>query len=320
MSHEAMIENIKSELANVDVRALQSILEIINQSKRKPSAVAGGSVLDRTGKPKAQSLPLKFIGENLTPEEYERLSIKERCALQERLQEQNRQWLHEKFSIFGLAWLVVVDGEIIASGKSLKDEPMPLQIQKICRETGKFPLVFINESFLAIEEGASTWHETNEPGDYYPTLPVKLISDSNAVEVVGDFDTGASHTFVDQGFLIAQNLFQPEAQDYYKTARHLNQTYGYVAKSLRFGLASKADETQNVDAKIYCVADWHNSPFVQINPERVALIGRDLLLTLKPKVLLDFDNRQTEIVAPPKTAQTHKKTVTLKKRRSRSRR
>ena len=52
-----------------------------------------------------------------------------------------------------------------------------------------------------------------------------------------------------------------------------------------------------VEAWICCVPQWHTSPFVAINPNRIALVGRDLMLKLKPKIALDFDKRQTEIVS-----------------------
>ena len=35
--------------------------------------------------------------------------------------------------------------------------------------------------------------------------------------MVGDFDTGSSHTFVDYEFLSAQNLVRPELRDYLET-------------------------------------------------------------------------------------------------------
>jgi len=63
-----------------------------------------------------------------------------------------------------------MDGQVIASGKSLKDQPMQPQIAEIYRRIGKFPFVFINDAFMTIEESASAWHETNTPGDAYPIV------------------------------------------------------------------------------------------------------------------------------------------------------
>jgi len=79
---------------------------------------------------------------------------------------------------------------------------MQPQIAEICRRTGKFPFVFINKAFMTIEESASAWHETNAPGDIYPTLPITLSSTSGRVNLIGDFDTGAARNFVDYDFLV----------------------------------------------------------------------------------------------------------------------
>jgi hypothetical protein len=86
-------------------------------------------------------------------------------------------------------------------------------------------------------------------------------------------------------------------------------------------LSSKTGETFAFEAMIYCVSDWQTSPFVKINPDRVALVGRDLLLTLKPMILLDFNERQTEI-GPSRTAfqARRKRGSNQKKRSSQSRR
>jgi len=88
-----------------------------------------------------------------------------------------------------------------------------------------------------------------------------------------------------------------------------------VSKLIRFKLSSHVAE-----AKIYCVLNWRMSPFVAINPNRTALIGRDIMFELKPRVLLDFDKRQTEIVTAQKPAPARKKAapkqVTSRKQRS----
>jgi hypothetical protein len=316
MNHEA-IENIKAELDHLDPAALQSIREIINQSKRNlaPSLKNAVDQAWNSAEPEtANSKSLQFVDENLTLEEYERLSITERRALKRRLKEQNYNWLQKKFSELNAAWLIVVDGEVIAFGKSLKDQPMQPQIREICQRTGKFPFVFINDAFMIIEESATAWHETNKLADSYPTLPVTLSSASGNIDIIGDFDTGSARTFTDYDFLVIKNMIQPEMEDSYESSRHLNKSFDYVTKFLHCKLTSKSGKAYDVEAKIYCVFDWHLSPFVAINPNRVALIGRDLLLELKPKVLLDFERRQTEIVTSTNPRQARKKTNSGQKR------
>jgi len=320
MSHPTMLEHIKADLDRVDAESLLSIREIIDQSLRKVSALAG-SVPTRAGRVIASSnRQLKFIGENLTLEEYRRLSLEEREVLQWRLKMQNQGWLQETFSAFSAAWLIVVDGKVFASGKSLRDRPMPPQVLEVCKRTGKFPFVFINDKFVVIEETASPWHTTNQIDDHYPTLPMTLSSIDGAIEFVGDLDTGATHTFVDYDFLANRSIIQYVDGDYSEASFHLNQRYSYVAKFLRITLSAISGQTYTVDTWVHCVPRWYSTPFVAINPDRVALIGRDILLALKPKVLLDFEQHQTEILPLVTTAQIRKSKTGRKKRASRRRR
>jgi hypothetical protein len=312
MNHEA-IENIKAELDHLDPAALQSIREIIHKSKRRSSPVP--ETRQSSDMPPIDiEEPLPFIGDNLAPEEYEKLTLQKRGELQWRLRQQNRSWLEETFAKLNAAWLVVIDGKVTASGKTLKNKPRQKQILEICRRTGKFPFVFVNDKLIVIEESASSWHATKQLGDYYPTLPITLGPVSSAVDVVGDFDTGANHTFVDHDFLIAHNIIQPEAGDYTETHLHLNQKFVYVDKLIRIQLLSISEEVKTLETWICCVPNWHHSPFVALNPNRIALIGRDLLLELKPNVRLDFDKRQTEILPVETPRQSRKKTSGGQKR------
>lgn len=323
MSHEIMVETIKAELAHVDALALQSIWQIIDNSKKKPPAspiFSGDSAPLPVNARSPSDWRSIFAGENLTLDEYERLSPKERGELQRRLKERNHLWLGEKFSELRAAWLVVINGEVFAWGKSLDDLPLAPENVELSRRTGKFPFVFINDVYWAIEESVSAWHATTDFEDFYPTLPVTLGLDSNVFEMIGDFDTGAFPTFADYDFLRAQDLIKPEAGDYYEFSSHLSQSYKCVGKRLRLQLSSKAGEVYALETKIYCVPDWHKSPFVKINPDRVALIGRGLLLKLKPMVLLNFKERQSEIMDSATTAPVLPKIAKQKKRTSRSRR
>lgn len=98
---------------------------------------------------------IEFIGENLPFETIEKLSIKERGALQRSLKEQNKAWLREKFTTLNALWVMVLDGQVKAWGKNMKDYPQPEQIMETCQSTGKYPFIFINDDRMAIEESAS---------------------------------------------------------------------------------------------------------------------------------------------------------------------
>jgi len=316
---EAVIEDIKADLNHLDETTLQSIRKIIDRAKR-PHFRAPEAERRSTVPLIDIEEPLPFVGENLTPEEYEKLTLQERSLLQWRLQQQNRFWLKETFAKLKAAWIVVVDRQVIASGKSLKNLPMQTQVRRICRRTGKFPFIFVNDKFITIEEITAAWSTTNQARDYYPTFPLTLRSAAKVVDIVGDFDTGASNTFVDYDFLTDHNLIQPQVEDYPIVSLHLSQRFAYVAKWLQVEVPSNSGETRNLIARVFCVSNWNISPFVEINPNRTALIGRDILLELKPQVLLDFAKRQTEIVTAMKTSRTRKKVDQKKKRSARPRR
>jgi len=89
---------------------------------------------------------------------------------------------------------------------------------------------------------------------------------------------------------------------------------------LRITLSANSGKTYTVDTWVHCVPRWYSTPFVAINPNRVALIGRDILLKLGPKVSLDFKQHQTEILPSVTTAQTRKSKNGRKKRAPRRRR
>jgi hypothetical protein len=236
MSHEAMIESIKAELNEADTLTIRSILETLRAAKQKKTSAlpqaGGGELTPRTEVKATHEASARFIGENPLFDPNRNLSLKERAAMKRRLKEQNREWLSQQFKELHAAWLMVVDGKVIASGEKLSDYPKPDQILDVSHRVGKFPFLFVNEDVLAIEESGSGWSSTIEPSDFYPSVPVKLGSKTGSAAVIGDFDTGASSTFVDYDWLVEQNIIQLQAHEETENARHLNQIYEYLPRSV----------------------------------------------------------------------------------------
>ncbi|MGH7595374.1 MAG: hypothetical protein ACREOI_03435, partial [bacterium] len=99
MSQESMIATINSELKGADTETLGLLLEVLRKSKpgfSKPLQKLPDAMPHSSSQKTALSQRLKFIGENLLFEAIEKLSIKERGALQRSLKEQNKEWLREK--------------------------------------------------------------------------------------------------------------------------------------------------------------------------------------------------------------------------------
>jgi hypothetical protein len=302
MNNSAIIETIKTELAEANPDTLVHLLEILRQSKQKQFSVSEGErTIALPFQEKAPAIQLlQFKGENLPYETIEKLSVKERGAMQRRLKEQNKKWLQEKYASLNAVWLMVMDGQILAWGKTTKNYPKPAKITEICRKTGKYPFIFINDNVMAIEESASAWHPL-EDNDFYPTVPVSFNSDLGKASLIADFDTGSALSFVNFDFLLARKVVHHEIDEYIENSVHLNQPYECSLKTVTVTMALKSGEAVSLETEVYCVENWSNSPFVKINPNRIALIGRNLLLQFKLSTLLNFDKRQTGILlSPPK--------------------
>ncbi|MCI0691780.1 hypothetical protein L0337_07190 [candidate division KSB1 bacterium] len=294
-----MIATINSELKGADVETLGLLLEVLQKSKQgfsKPLQKLSDAMPHSANQKTALSQQLKFIGENLPFEAIEKLSIKERGALQRSLKEQNKEWLREKFTTLNALWVMVLDGQVKAWGKNMKDYPQPEQIMEVCQNTGKYPFIFIDDDRMAIEEVSSVWHEL-DADDYYPTVPVILKSDSGTANLVADFDTGSPFTFVSYDLLLGAQVVQRRSGEYVEDAIHLGKAYQCVAKTVYVEMSAVSQKTRTFVTTVYCVDDWGGSPFVKINPNRTALIGRNLPLDLELNVLLQFGKRRTEIIA-----------------------
>lgn len=299
MTDEIILETIKAELGAADAATLKSIWQNLREAKQKA----------RISPEVAHKRTLQFIGENSPFDPNRKLSIKERAADKLRLKRQNREWLLQNFKTLRVAWFMVIDGEIAASGKTLSDYPTPEQLLEVCHSTGKFPFLFINEEVMAIEESSSAWHASNELKDYYPTVPIKFHSENAEAAVIGDLDTGAISTFVDYDLLARKKIIELSVQEDAELSLHLNQSYAYLPRRVEIEITLASGEMRSQTATIACVVDWQDSPFVKINPHRTALIGREVFFKFKPCLLLDFEKRQTEIWtsamisrASPKTA------------------
>jgi hypothetical protein len=69
----------------------------------------------------------------------------------------------------------------------------------------------------------------------------------------------------------------------------------YTPKSL-IVILTAADGTQKTSSQtILCVRNWQQSPFVAVNPNRTALIGRSLCLAMQVKITLDFAQQVTSV-------------------------
>lgn len=239
-----------------------------------------------------------FIGENLTLQEYSSLDEDKKIHLQSTLLEKNDKWLSKKFQELNAAWVTVVDGEIETFSSDIDKYPQRDDVLGICKKRGKFPFIFVNNLFLAIEEASSSiWSKTDYPDDYYPTVNIQINSSNSSFKLTADFDTGAPETYMDLSRLISERLVdRPSYEEVPQRGMHLGKPYWYYVKDLSVVVVSEQGKIKREKSfPVICVQEWGKSPFVCINPNRAALVGRGLFLKIKPSVLLNFSAQKTEI-------------------------
>jgi len=303
MTRETLNENVKKKYAHADEATIDAVLKTLQESNSDfylpiPSSPATAAVTQQSAVTSKRQL--KFIGENPSPAAHRKLSFEERGTINEHLKEQNLQWLEEKFATLHAAWLMVMDSEVIASGDNLRTYPRKEQIHEIISHYEKQPFTFINDLFVAIEEGLANWHPTVYRNDFYPTVSITLRTASGSVEIVADFDTGAVSSFVDYDLLLSHRVIDLYENENVVSSKHLGETFKYVSKPIDVEIKLSNGDALNHELSIQCVGTWSDRPFVRINPLRTALAGRDIFLALKPSIGLDFANRFTKL-SPPET-------------------
>jgi hypothetical protein len=108
-------------------------------------------------------------------------------------------------------------------------------------------------------------------------------------------DTGAFECYGDLEILTGNGVVNLDADDLEHYSSHLSQSFAYFTKEVLIELSDASETSRQCRTTMICVDNWRDSPFVAINPARSMLVGRRVLLNLRPRVILDFDDRSTEV-------------------------
>jgi hypothetical protein len=274
--------------------ALMTVDEILAEVERQM-----GALDERTKQAVTLALQLaeqhglpKWQGENPTWDEWLQMSEEERQAAMDELEQRNRVWLEWMRRTLQAEWLLVVDGKIVRYGASWNEYPPDDALEALIQQLGKVPLLFAADPL--IEETA--WNPTRYPADFYPALPVTFQGlTGQSITLVADFDTGSRHTFADADLLQRQGVIHLLPTTLWAVGWHLNRSFRYTPKSL-IVILTAADGTQKTASQtILCVRNWQQSPFVAVNPNRTALVGRSLCLATQVKITLDFAQQVTSV-------------------------
>jgi hypothetical protein len=184
MTTEVLIQKVRDELGVLDERSEQFVATL--------KKVLQGD--GETSKP--QPSQEKFVSRNITLEEYEALPRLEKRRYHDEAEKLNQRWVENQLNSLQAKWIMVADGQVVLHGATLDGYPEDEEFLALCAKTGKYPFLFVSPRVFAIEEHATLWHQTNEPGDAYPAVTIALKGNNNRFETEADLDTGAVDCFV----------------------------------------------------------------------------------------------------------------------------
>jgi hypothetical protein len=281
ITQEVVLEKVRQRLGSLYGNAEQAVAEAI-------------AIINEPGQRLSQQTEAPFVSANVSVTQYEAWSPEDRFHYLDNAEKANARWVEQQLQTLNAAWLMVIDGQVIAHGISIQTLPMEQEFDALCEKHEKYPFVFFSPKLFMIEEGTA-WHKTKEPGDEYPTVSVKVRGGNSEVQITADFDTGAIEAYFDLNLFLKHGLVKLGARDYERASTHLGKKFHFFTKPLQLYVEDKNSQSMGVKLSAVCIKNWYTSPFVAINPNRTALVGRNLFLMIKPIVHLDFASRQTEI-------------------------
>jgi hypothetical protein len=150
------------------------------------------------------------------------------------------------------------------------------------------------EPSRTIEEGTA-WQPTIYPDDAYPTLTVVFSDGGQRWETIADLDTGAVEVYTNAALLEGNGIVTFPLATLWRRGQHLGQTYRYTRIPLQVALKADDGTEKGAIHSVLCVRNWQQSPFVAVNPNRTALVGRSLCLATQVKITLDFAQHVTSV-------------------------
>jgi hypothetical protein len=248
----------------------------------------------------------------LTGPDLFRVSFAEFASLDEEDQEELRgavlrrygRWVDAELERRQAAWILVVGGEVVSCGTGLDSLPNKSDAYRLGQQKGRAPFLFTQEPL--IEEASSPsptsiWSPL-APDDSYPTLPV-LVSHSHlpdaalvpqGLSLSADLDTGSPAVFLSRedvrGCGVDLDILMP------LTRFHLGRPYHYVVPTMKIAVPTQVGALPSGVFQVYAVKDWSNSPMTLVNPQRRALVGRNVLLRLGLEINLNGQSRSTTVL------------------------
>lgn len=216
-------------------------------------------------------------------------------SLIKRLYDIHGDWIRRKLQETNAGLMVVCNRQVIHTSKDEYDFSANEVAKEHEQKVGK-PCYIIGRQSLIEEQIA--WSNLGERsylrnGDFYPTIEFHLGREDwseeklfkEGISITSDFDTGNANTSAFDEDICRDIVDQPGMR---MSKPHLTRMYIYNVRNMKIGIEAEG-KRRSLTKPVEGVEDWDNSdnPLKQINPQREGFVGRDLMLELLIKVILD---------------------------------
>lgn len=197
-------------------------------------------------------------------------------------------WITAAMNAKKWVWCVVIGTSLLAGSADLAQFPTDASIRDYGERYNLIPFAYSGIAPPEEVPGPArrmNWNTTSYVNDWYPTLQANL----NGTALQDDFDTGAYCTFV------SSNLVPKGDLNFLQEGEHLGRPYRYFTTQVPIALIEGTQLSVKRQMAVIVVEDWHESPFVCINPSRRCLFGRDVLRAFPVAIVLNSKNRLTHL-------------------------
>ena len=125
------LENLAGQirqLSREDRKQLFSLIPELRDDDRRPM----------------QKSAIEFKSQNISVDAYVALADDDKAKFLDKAEEDNALWVGQKFEELEAMWMMVVDGEVVAHGKTMDSYPDDQEFYTLCERLEKYPFVFFH--------------------------------------------------------------------------------------------------------------------------------------------------------------------------------
>jgi len=145
MMTETVLKQVRDRLGPLSGEAEQAVTEALEIVRRMNGSPFSPTVDKVAGDE-------NFKGENADLQEYLSWTDQQKLDYQTETESANTKWVEKKMQELNAMWMIVMDGQLVASGPAMRTFPRDEEFDALCRKHEKYPFVFFSPSLFHIEE------------------------------------------------------------------------------------------------------------------------------------------------------------------------